>query len=182
MPNLVNNLLVKHYLERFKNCRNFIAVGYEGLDAKATTAFRAQLAAKKMRMTFVRNRLFRLAVRQLGRPDVKPIFHGQTAVVEGDDPIAVARFLAEFQKENKALKIHGALLDNALLEAPAAAELAKCPSQAELRAMIVGQILSPAGLVVGALLAPGRRLAGIAQAQAEKEEKNEEKKNGGASA
>ncbi|MCX7934811.1 MAG: 50S ribosomal protein L10 [Planctomycetota bacterium] len=181
MPNLVNELLVKNYIERFKNCSSFIAVGYEGMDAKTTTAFRALLAAKKMRMTFVRNRLFRLAVRQLGRPDVKPLCRGQTAVVDGEDPIAVARFLVEFQKENKALKIHGALLDNAVLEGAAAVELAKCPSQAELRAMIVGQILAPARQVIGALLAPARRLAGAVQAQAEKEE-SKAKENSGASA
>lgn len=160
MPNRVNQLLVRDYKKRFEGVSNFVSVGYEGMNYADQGVMRTQIAEAGFSFFFIKNRLADLALRELGRPSVRGICNGQTALAYGEDPVAIARFFVDFKKKNEALKIHGAVVEDTILDEKAVVSLSKSPSKEELKGQIVGQVLSPGSKVAGALLGPAQTLAG----------------------
>ncbi len=175
MPNRINRLLLKEYLDEFREADSLISIGYEGLPALLTDKLRADLASRGIKLKFVKNRIAAIAFKELGHGDVKSICLGQTAfAVGGDDPVGLARFFVDFGKENKALKIHGALVEKTILDEAGVTALSQSPSKAELKAQLVGQALGPGGKVAGALMGPARKIAGQLKTLIEKLEKGTE--------
>ncbi len=160
MPNRVNTLLAKEYARQYRDVDTFFSIGYEGLDVEATNQLRARLADRSIRLFFVKNRMIRRAMSDLERVDITPICQGQTALADGaEDPVGLARLLVDFQKDHKELRIHGAVVEDTLLDEGSVKDLSKAPSREELKGMIAGQALAPGAAIGGALLGPAGRLA-----------------------
>ena len=160
MPNRVNQLLLKQYTDAYQSVGSFISVGYEGMNVKATNLLRTRLAERNVRLLFVKNRIVQRAFREMSRPDVAPICIGQSAFVDSEDPVGLARLLVDFQREHKELKIHGAVVEEQVLDEKGVLDLSRSPTKEELKGMIVSQALGPGGRVAGALLGPARTIAG----------------------
>jgi len=170
MPNLVNNLMLEEYTQRYRDKDYLIAVGYEGLDIDGTNAFRAALAEKEMQMRFVKNRIAKLAFEQIGVQDIDRILEGQCAFIEGADPVAMARAIRDFAKVHKQVRFRGAVVEQTVLDEEGAKGLADAASKEELQGRIVGAALSGGANLAGALLGPGRTIAGCIKALIEKRE------------
>ncbi|GHT02677.1 50S ribosomal protein L10 [Planctomycetales bacterium] len=168
MPNRVNKLLVKEYRARFAGVQNLVSIGYEGLEVNAQRKMRNAIADSGVNFCFVKNKLANIAFKEMGLPEIKSICAGQTALVFGEDPVAIARLLTGFAQENDKLKIHGGLVEGTVIDANGVAALAKSPTKDELKAQIVGQALSPARNVAGALVSPASNIAGCVKALVEK--------------
>jgi large subunit ribosomal protein L10 len=160
MPNRVNKLLVKEYQARFKGVADLVLIGYEGLEVNAQCQMRDAFADKGVSFCFVKNRLVNIAFKELGLSEVKSLCFGQTAFVYGKDPVAIARQLADFSKTSDKLKIHGALVENTLIDAEGVKALAKSPTKEELKAQIVGQALAPGRNIAAAITSPASNIAG----------------------
>ena len=169
MPNRVNRLQVEAYKKRLGEAGFILAVGYPKLDVKGMDELRSRLAALGGKMLFVRNRLVNIALRELVQGEVLGICQGQTAFVWGEDPVSTARFLVDFKRERPELQLHGALLENSLLDSARVLELSKSPTKDELKSIISGQILSQGGNLSSRLLAAGARLASQIKNRAEPE-------------
>lgn len=159
MPNKVNQLQVAQYKKTLKSAGFVIAIGYPKMNVQAMDALRGRLAAMDARMLFVRNRLVAIAMKDLGHGDVMPICQQQTAFVWGEDPVSTARFLVDFKKEHAELLIHGALLEQAVLDSAQVVELSKSPTKEELKSIISGQILAMGGRLSAQMLAAGGLVA-----------------------
>ena len=146
MPNRVNTLLLKQYETAFAGLTAVVAVGYPGMTVKDTHALRGELAKNNMKMTFLRNRIARIAFANLGLGPLDKVCDRMTALVWGEDVVAVARFLVSFQKKNAAvMKLHGALVDGvAVVGHPAVVSLSKSPTRPELLSILSGQATAPA--------------------------------------
>ena len=173
MPSRINKILLNHYVQVFRGVSGLISIGYPKMGVIATHKLRGRLAEKGCQLLFIKNRIAHLALRELGGgPDVKELTRQQSAWVwGGDDPVALARLLADNQKEFPEMTIHGAWVDGVVLGADAAKELAKSPSRAELLSRLAGLLLSPAGKVLSAIGSPAANLAGQIKAHAENLEK-----------
>ncbi|MDR1534840.1 MAG: 50S ribosomal protein L10 [Planctomycetota bacterium] len=174
MPNRVNRLQVEAYKKRLGEAGFILAVGYPKLNVKGMDDLRGRLAGLGAKMLFVRNRLVNIALRELGQGEALGICQGQTAFVWGEDPVAMARFLVDFKKERPELQLHGALLENSLLDSAGVLELSKSPTKGELKSIISGQALSRGGNLSSCLLATGARLASQIKNRAEPEAKAED--------
>lgn len=174
MPNRVNNLLMQEYTDRYKNVGAVIAVGYEGLGVEKTNVLRRTLAKKNIRLKLVKNRIAKIAFRELAQADISAILTGQTALADGEDPVSVARTLVDFGKENKELKIRGAFVEATVLDEKGVIGLSKSPTKEELKGIISGQALSPGAKVSGALLGTGAMLASQIKKIADKGEGGEQ--------
>jgi large subunit ribosomal protein L10 len=75
------------------------------------------------------------------------------------------------QKKKPVMTIRGAYIEGEVLNAAAAAVLNKMPSRVELQGRIAGIALAPGAGIAGALLGPGRILAGCVKSVIEKKEK-----------
>ncbi len=172
MPNLVNQLLLKEYKTRFEGVQNVISVGYEGVNMTDQGKMRDELAEAGVEFVFVKNRVVNIAFKELGLPGVSDICSGQTAFAFGEDPVAIARLLCDKAKANKNLKIHGALVEATILDENGVVSLSQSPTKEELKAQIVGQALSPATKLAGAINGPAGTIAGQIKARIEELEKS----------
>ncbi len=172
MPNRINTLLLQEYKEQFKDASTLVSVGYEGLSSKDTAALRDKLAEANINMTVVKNRIANIALKELGCPEIMPICEKMTALATAEDPVMLARFMVDFRKGNEAFKIHGALVENTILDTNGVVSLSKSPNKQELQGMIVGQAMSPGSKIAGALMGPASTIAGQIKSMVEKMEES----------
>jgi len=171
MPNRINQLLLEEYKSRFNGVQNLISIGYEKLPVKKQGQLRNELASKGFKFTFVKNRLANIAFRELGLPEVKGICSGQTGFAYGEDPVAIARYIVGFAKENPEVKIHGGLVEATILNGAGVQSLSTSPTKEELKSQLVGQVLSAGGNLVAAVTGPASTIAGQIKARVEQLEK-----------
>ena len=169
MPNKINLLQVEQYKRLLKDASFVIAVGYPKLNVAGIDELRSKLEGMGGKMLFVRNRLVNIAMKDLGHGEVKGICKEQTAFVWGEDPVSIARFLVDFKKEHAELLLHGALLEQALLDSKQVVELSKSPTKEELKSIISGQLLAMGGKLSAQLLAGGGAVASQIKQVSEKE-------------
>lgn len=170
MPNRINVLQVEQYKKLLKDVSFVIAIGYPKLNVVGVDELRGKLEGMGGKMLFVRNRLVNIAMKELGHGEVKGICKEQTAFVWAEDPVSTARFLVDFRKEHAELQIHGALLEQAILDSKQVIELSKSPTKEELKSIISGQILAMGGKLSAQLLSGG----GLVASQIEKIAKGDE--------
>ena len=115
-----------------------ILVDYKGLDVLKITELRAQLRNEGVRMEVVKNTLLVRASQGTDAALMKEFYKGPNAIVLSfDDPVAPARILVDFAKNNEKLEIKAAALSGKLLAVEEIRQLAKMPSRDELLAKLV---------------------------------------------
>lgn len=152
MPSRVNKLMVEETVERYRSAGCMVAVAYTGLSAADATALREKLRRSEVDLRVVKNRIARIAMRELGREDFGGFLDGQTALMTSDDVLGASKAAVEFVKERK-LELKGGWVDGRTLSKQEVRHLATIPP----RDVLMGQI---AGLTV----APSAKLAAVIQA------------------
>jgi large subunit ribosomal protein L10 len=118
----------------------------------------------------VRNRITVRAFAELGRPgEVKGLFDGPTAIMDGEDPVSMAKAAVAFAKRSDKLEVKGGLVEGQVLTAAEVRRLSAMPNRHEMRAQLLGLVIGVGGRLAAALTAPGGRIAGALEAMAEKE-------------
>ena len=169
MPSRLKDMMIEEMTSRFREAENIIFVGYRGLGAGQMAEFRTELRKDQVHLRVVRNRITVRAFAELGRPDeVKGLFDGPTAIMDGEDPVAMAKAALAFARRSAKLEVKGGLVEGQVLSAREAARLAAMPNRREMRAQLSALVLSAGGRLSSALGAPGSRLAGALEAMAEK--------------
>jgi large subunit ribosomal protein L10 len=115
-----------------------ILVDYKGLNVLQLTQLRSKLRAADVQMEVVKNTLLRLSVEGTDSSVLKDLFKGPSAIVlSKKDPVAPAKILVDFAKDNEKLEIKAAALAGKLLSVEEIAQLAKMPSKEELLGKLV---------------------------------------------
>ena len=116
-----------------------VLTDYKGLDVAAMNDLRRKLRAEGIEYQVVKNTLLIRAAEDNDIALIKDYFKGPSAIaLSYDDPIAPAKVLSEFAKENKKLEIKAGVMNGQVLDANAIKALAKLPS----REVLLGQFLS----------------------------------------
>lgn len=138
-----------------------VVVGNGGLTVSDFETLRGELRDAGASMRVVKNRLAKIAI--AGKPSEKiaHLFEGPTAIAFSEDPVAAAKAVKKFAKENDKLTILGGAMGEEILDKPAVEALASMPSREELLGSIVQTIMSPASNIAGAIGAPASNIAGI---------------------
>lgn len=162
MTYYIKELIQKEYEKRLSEAPDFVVIQIVGLNGIENNRLRGVLLEKGIRLMVVKNSMMRRALESLGRREAASLFESGpcTLVYGGDSVIEVARELTEWAKKLRALQFKGAFVDGQVLGAEAVSGLAKMPSRRELQGQIVRLALSPGEQAVGAMLGPGRILAG----------------------
>ena len=131
--------LVQSVAEKFSKAKVVIATDYKGLDVDKINQLRRQLRENAVEFQVVKNTLLRRAAENSPVDMMREAFVGPSAVAcSYDDPIAPAKVLIDFAKDNQALKIKAAVLDGKVLDFDAIKALAELPS----RDVLLSQLLS----------------------------------------
>jgi large subunit ribosomal protein L10 len=96
------------------------------------------------------------------------MFTGPTAIAYSADPIAAAKVAVTYANSNEKLKIVGGAMAGQVLDPNGIKALATLPSLEQLRAKIIGILVTPATRVASVLQAPAGQLARVLKAYASK--------------
>ena len=125
--------------DRLSKSAIIVLTDYKGLDVAAMNDLRRRLRAEGIEYQVVKNTLLIRAAEDNDIALIKDYFKGPSAIaLSYDDPIAPAKVLSEFAKENKKLEIKAGVMNGQVLDANAIKALAKLPS----REVLLGQFLS----------------------------------------
>jgi len=143
------------------DANSVVVVANGGLSVSEFEALRGELRNAGASMRVVKNRLAKIAI--AGKPSEKiaHLFEGPTALAYSEDPVAAAKAVKKFAKDNEKLKILGGAMGDEVLDERAVEALASMPSREELLASIVQTIMSPAMNIASAIGAPAANIAGI---------------------
>lgn len=134
---------VAEIVETLKTASTGVLVDYRGLSVEEDTKLRNNLRAAGVKYFVVKNTLLRLAANQVGLEELDSILHGPTALAVSDDPVAPAKVIADFAKENDKMEIKSGFMDGKVMSLDEIKTLAKTPSKETLIAKIMGSLNSP---------------------------------------
>ena len=120
-----------------------IVAEYRGLDVGRVSQLRAKAKKSGMYLRVLKNTLARRAVKgtpfeKLVDKMVGPLMYGIAT-----DPVAGAKGLSEFARENEHFVIRGGAMPNAMMSDKDIKALALLPSREELLSKLVGTMLAP---------------------------------------
>lgn len=129
---------VKRLAQAFSEAEISILVDYKGLDVSQMTELRSKLREAGVYIEVVKNTLLTLASEGTDSALLKDLFKGPNAIVlSQEDPVAPAKILTDFAKDNDKLEIKAATLAGKLLSTEEITQLAKMPTKEELLAKLV---------------------------------------------
>jgi len=132
-------LIAENLKERFSKSKVVIVTDYKGLDVMAINALRRKLREAEIEYQVAKNTLLIRAAEDTDVAVIKDYFVGPSAIaISYDDPVAPAKVLTDFAKENQKLEIKAGVMGDTLLDLDAIKSLAALPS----REVLLGQVLS----------------------------------------
>ena len=134
---------VAEIVEALNGATTGVLMDYRGLTVEEDTKLRNDLRAAGVKYFVVKNTLLRLAANQVGLEELDSILHGPTALALSEDPVAPAKILFEFAKNNEKVEIKSGFMDGKVLSEDELTRLAKTPSKDALIAKIMGSLNAP---------------------------------------
>lgn len=171
MPTQEKTESVATLRERLQPVRTAVITEYRGLTVQQLSDLRKQLKAVQSEYKVVKNRLARLAVKELALDSLATHFKGPTGLVfTAKDPVPMAKALQTFVRTNPALTIKVGLVEGKVVAPAELKALADLPSKEALRSQLVGALQGPLSQLVSLLAAPRRELVRILEARSKQSE------------
>ena len=149
--------LVAEFAEKLKLAKAAFLADYRGLNVEQANDLRRKLQAVGVEYRVVKNTLLRLAAKDTAVACLDEHLVGPTAIaLVTEDPVAPAKALIEFAKQNNVFELKAGMLDGKLLAIDEIKALAELPSREELLAKMLGSMSAPATNFVGVLAAVPR--------------------------
>lgn len=145
----------------FQAVNLLVVTRQSGLTVAEVSDLRRKVRAAGASYKVSKNRLTRLALEGTAFKDIGSFLTGPTAIASSTDPVAAAKAVAAFAKENEKLTIVGGSLNGQTLDAEGVKQLAALPSLDELRAKLLALLQTPATRIAGVVQAPAGQLARV---------------------
>jgi len=162
--------LIKQYKEWMEQSRALIITEYTGLSMSQIDDLRRKLREAGGEFHIVKNTLGEIAVKEAGLPVPENYFKGSTAIgFAFDDAPALAKAMTEFARTSEFVKVKGGYLGKVLVTDAQIKALADLPPLPVMRAQLLGTLLAPASQLVRILAEPGRQVAAVIKAYADRD-------------
>lgn len=130
--------------DRFSRSAIVVLTDYKGLDVTSINDLRRRLREEDIEYQVVKNTLLVRASEDTEVALIRDFFKGPSAIaLSYEDPVAPAKILTKFAKENQRLEIKVGVMNGKLLDVDAIKVLSKLPS----REVLLGQLLSTLNMV-----------------------------------
>ena len=134
--------LVVELKEKIGNAKALYYTDFTGLNVKSMTELRRRLRKAKVEYVVIKNTLALRAVNESGLVSQK--LKGPTGIVIAKDPVAAAKVLTDFAKDNdKRPAVKGGLFDGRSVDAAQVAKLANMPSREQMLSQLGGYMQAP---------------------------------------
>ena len=136
---------------RLAGAQAVIVAEYRGLNVERVTQLRSKARKSGVYLRVLKNTLARRAIKgtpfeKLSEQMVGPLMYGIS-----QDPVAGAKVLSEFAKENEQFVIKAGAMPNAVMSVQEIKALAQLPSREQLLAMLLGTLQAPMAKLVRTL-------------------------------
>ncbi len=142
------------------DAQTMVIAEYHGINVDSITRLRANARKENVYLHVLKNTLARRAVEGTSFAALADQMTGPLVYAASEDPVAAAKILHQFAKQNDKLVIRAGSYNGDLLDAAQVAELASIPSREELLAKLLGIMQAPVSGFA-------RALAALAAKQAE---------------
>lgn len=164
-------LLVDELKDKLSRSKVLIVVDYKGLDVATMTELRKKLREADVECKVAKNTLLTRASIETDIEAIKDSFKGPTAIaLSYTDPVAPAKILVDFAKENKNLEIKKGIMGSHVLEIKDIEALSALPSREVLLSQLLSAMNGIPTSVVRVLAAVPRGFVNVLQAVKEKKE------------
>ena len=153
----------------FADAGAVVVAHYSGMTVAQMGELRSRLGKAGASFRVAKNRLAVRALEGTQAAGIANLFKGPTGIAYSKDPVAAAKVIVAYAKENENLKILGGIAVGSVLNADGVKALAELPSLDQLRGKILGLLQAPATKIAGVLQAPAGQLARVVSAYANKE-------------
>ena len=155
--------LVSELREKISGAKALYYTDFTGLNVKRMTELRRRLRKAGVEYVVIKNTLALRAVNESGLKGEK--LRGPTGVVVSRDPVAAAKLLTDFAKENdQRPTVKGGLLDGVAIDEAQVKKLASMPSREQMLADLGAGLMSPMAAFVGALNGLMYMMVGVLEA------------------
>jgi large subunit ribosomal protein L10 len=162
--------LVSALHDTFQNVNLMIVTRQKGLTVAEVSDLRRRMVEAGARHKVAKNRLARLALEGTQFEGLKDLLEGPTALSWSEDPVAAAKVITKYAKDNPKIEVIGGALQGKVFDAQGVDDVANMPSLDESRATLVGLLQTPAQRLVTLAQEPGSQLARVLNAYAEKDQ------------
>ena len=145
----------------FESSGVVVVAHYAGLTVAEMQDLRARMRDAGGSVRVAKNKLAKIAL--VGKPNasIGDLLTGMTVLAYSEDPVAAAKVMDAYAKDNSKLEVLGGAMGETALDPAGVKAVAAMPSREELIASIVGCIGAPASNIAGAIGAPASNIASI---------------------
>ncbi len=153
--------LVEELGQVFESPGVVVVSHYEGMTGAEMQDLRAKMREVGGSVRVTKNKLAKIALDGKPCASIANYLTGMTVLAYSEDPVAAAKVVNDYAKENSKLEILGGAMGDSALDLAGVKAVAAMPSREELIASIVGCIGAPASNIAGAIGAPASNIASI---------------------
>ncbi len=136
--------IVKGLKDSLKDAESTVFVNFHGLSVGDTTDLRRKLTEEGVGYTVAKKTLIKKVLGDIAPSGDQPALDGELAIAYGEDLLAPAREVYEFQKTHKdKISILGGIFEGGYKSQVEMVEIASIPAPQVLRAQFVNLINSP---------------------------------------
>ena len=162
--------VVSEVAEKLGKAQAVIVAEYRGLNVAKVTDLRAKARKSGVYLRVLKNTLARRAVQGTPFQPLSDQMSGPLIYGIAQDPVAGAKVLAEFAKENELFVIKGGAMPNSLMSQKDVKALATLPSREELLAQLLGTMQAPIAKLVRTMNeVPGKFVRALAAVRDQRE-------------
>ncbi|MDA7751374.1 50S ribosomal protein L10 [Methylophilaceae bacterium] len=143
--------VVAEVSKQIENAQSIILAEYRGVDVGNMTSLRVKARNSGVYLKVLKNKLVKRAVEDTPFSSLSEDMVGPLVFGISDDPVAAAKVLNDFAKENDLFVIKSGAMPNERLDADAIKALASLPSREELLAKLLGTMQAPIATFVRTL-------------------------------
>ena len=142
--------LVRELKDKIEGASALYYTDFSGLNVKRMTELRRRFRRAGVEYVVIKNTLALRAVNESGLAGER--LRGPTGVVVGPDPVAAAKVLSDFARENDQKPVvKGGMLDGRPIGVDQVKQLADLPSREQMLAELAGGLQAPLAAFAGAM-------------------------------
>jgi len=153
----------------FESSGVVVVAHYAGLTVAEMQVLRARMSEAGGAVRVAKNKLAKIALEGKPCESISGLLTGMTVLAYSEDPVAAAKVVQDYTKENAKLVVLGGAMGSSALDPDGVKAVAAMPSREELIAQVVSCIGAPASNIAGAIGAPASNIAGILSTLEERE-------------
>lgn len=157
--------IIAQYTDILQRSEGFVVTEYRGMRIGAFNDIRRVLREKDASLVVTKNRLFKIALNNLGYPVPDSLLTGPVAVSFAySDMPGVVKTLLDKRKEHELLILKGGMVGASVFGENDLDAISKLPSIDEVRSQILGLLVSAPQGLVNVLNAPPQNLVNVLNA------------------